>query len=51
MAWYIVRNPERAGLVPTGTPWPFAGGALVETAPVLAQTLSGAEAPPLLEEP
>ena len=32
MALYIVRNPERAGLVPVGATWPFAGGSLVEAA-------------------
>jgi|CXWL01.1.fsa_nt_gi REP element-mobilizing transposase RayT len=48
MARYIAQNPERAGLIPPGAPWPYAGGVLVEEAPVVQRRPSGAKAPPLL---
>ena len=49
MALYIAQNPERAGLIPPGIPWPHAGGVLVEAAPVLTRRPCGAKAPPLLD--
>jgi REP element-mobilizing transposase RayT len=48
IARYIIQNPERAGLVGPGERWPFAGGVLIEEAPVLDRRPSGAKAPPLL---
>ena len=48
IARYIVQNPERAGLVSVVGPWPYSGGVLVDEAPSLERTPSGAKAPPLL---